>query len=438
VLVQSQVEGTGPSAERASMATATNSRRPTLRSDDGDNEWPDERGANSRRKKSKQRAEDQAPLRPAIDYEEDEVDIVEMMYICCANLSTIRDFLLACKENLQRRHTCLSICETMHQIMQKVQVHVAANTVTPTLAEQIRYIVNDALASNAPAASTTTAAPVQTNIPTYSSIVKNAANHQAPTETPPPKYKVIVKSAQNCKGVQTSADTKKILMSKTPQELGIQAERVTMLRDNSVRIESRCPSVLKLGESETLKSLKLTAQPVTKSWPKIQIFDIQEDMTQEQLVELLSDQKLPDSVPETFVRKCFKHGAKLEQGQTTWIVEIHPAARQYLVNTGRIFSNWRAHKVRDFVVVTRCYHCQGFGHIAKHCMSPKVCGYCSSTDHESKDCRHKGDAGKHRCINCLRFQVKDHSHHAASNECPIYKNRLQNIISETQYDINSP
>jgi hypothetical protein len=197
-----------------------------------------------------------------------------------------------------------------------------------------------------------------------------------------------------------------------------------MLRDNSVRIESRCPSVLKLGESEALKSLKLTAQPVTKSWPKIQIFDIQEDMTQEQLVELLSDQKLPDSVPETFVRKCFKHGAKLEQGQTTWILEIYPAARQYLINTGRIFSNWRAHKVRDFVVVTRCYHCQGFGHIAKHCMSPKVCGYCSSTDHESKDCRHKGDAGKHKCINCLRFQVKDHSHHAASNECPIYKNRL--------------
>jgi hypothetical protein len=128
-------------------------------------------------------------------------------------------------------------------------------------------------------------------------------------------------------------------MSKAPQELGIQAERVTMCRDNSVRIESRCPSILKLGECDTLKNLKLTAQPVTKSWPKIQIFNIQDDMTQVQLVGILNDQKLLDSVPETFVRKCFKHGAKLEQGQTTWIVELHPAAKQHLMNAGRIFSN---------------------------------------------------------------------------------------------------
>jgi hypothetical protein len=336
VPVQSQVEGTGSSAERAIMATAANSWRQTLRSDDGDNEWPEETGANQRRK---QKTEDQEPLPPAISYMEDEVDIVEMMHICCANLSTIRDFLLSCKENLQRRHTCLSICETMHQIMQKVQTHVAVNTMTPTLADKIRNIVNEAFTSNVPATSATTAATEQTNIPTYSSIVKTATTQQAPTGTPSPKYKVIVKPARNCKGVQTSADTKKILMSKTPQELGIQAERVTMCRDNSVRIESRCPSVLKLGESETLKNLKLTAQPVTKLWPKIQIFDIQDDMTQVQLVGILSDQKLPDSVPETFVRKCFKHGAKLEQGQTTWIVELHPAAKQHLINTGRIFSN---------------------------------------------------------------------------------------------------
>jgi hypothetical protein len=221
VQVQSQVEGTGPSAERAIMATAANSWRQTLRSDDGDNEWPEETGANQRRK---QKTEDQEPLPPAISYMEDEVDIVEMMHICCANLSTIRDFLLSCKENLQRRHICLSICETMHQIMQKVQTHVAVNTMTPTLADKIRNIVNEAFTSNVPATSATTAATEQTNIPTYSSIVKTATTQQAPTGTPSPKYKVIVKPARNCKGVQTSADTKKILMSKTPQELGIQAE----------------------------------------------------------------------------------------------------------------------------------------------------------------------------------------------------------------------
>jgi hypothetical protein len=170
------------------MATAANSRRQTLRSDDGDNEWPAETGANQRqrRRKSKQKTEDQEPLPPAIAYMEDEVNIVEMMYICCANLSTIRDFLLSCKKNLQIRHTCLSICETMHQIMQKVQTHVAVNTMTPTLADKIRNIVNEAFAFNVPATSATSAATEQTNIPTYSSIVKTATNQQAPTGTPSP------------------------------------------------------------------------------------------------------------------------------------------------------------------------------------------------------------------------------------------------------------
>ncbi|KAH0818554.1 hypothetical protein GEV33_004237 [Tenebrio molitor] len=143
------------------MATAANSRRQTLRSDDGDNEWPAETGANQRqrRRKSKQKTEDQEPLPPAIAYMEDEFN---------------------CKNRDQ---------------------------------------------------------PTSSNRNTVS------------------KYKVIVNPARNCKGVQTSADTKKILMSKAPQELGIQAERVTMCRDNSVRIESRCPSILKLGDKSGERAL---------------------------------------------------------------------------------------------------------------------------------------------------------------------------------------
>jgi hypothetical protein len=101
---------------------------------------------------------------------------------------------------------------------------------------------------------------VQPIVQTFSSILKsstqtNATSLQAPAPAPAPKYNVIVKPAQNCKGVKTSLDTKKILTSKTPRELGYM-----LCGDTSVRIKSRCPSVLKLGESAELKKLKLTTQ----------------------------------------------------------------------------------------------------------------------------------------------------------------------------------
>jgi hypothetical protein len=408
-----------------------NTRRGTLKTDE--TEVPADSATSSRRKNK----EEQPPLDRPVEYLEDEPNIADMLQVCCQNLTIIRDFLLGCKENLHRRQACLLACDTMQNIMQKAQRHAVETTVTPALTQEIKNIVENAIASSLPAIKTS---PTQQAVPTFSSILKtstqtNATSLQAPAAAPAPKYKVIVKPAQNCKGVKTSLDTKKILTSKTPRELGIQAERIVLCRDTSVRIESRCPSILKLGESAELRKLKLTAQPTTKTWPKIQIFDIRDTLTQEQVIEILTEQNMPDTVPETFTRKLFKHGAKHGPGLTSWVVEIHPAARLHLMKTARIFSSWTSHRIRDFVTVTRCYLCQGFGHIAKHCASNKFCGYCASTDHESRNCRHKDDASQHKCVNCLRFSMKENSHHTASNECPIYKNRLNNIINETQYDI---
>jgi hypothetical protein len=424
------------------MAPEKKSRRPTLRSDETVDLM--ELGENSRRNNKKDK-EEPPPLDKPTDYNyEDEggLNVLDMLDVACSNLSIVRDFLLGCKENLNRRQTCLMACDITHQTLQRLQVHLAENTVTPTLAEVIRNTVNEALASSVPILSATSAAPRNTNVPTYSSIARTAAPRNSTTgeqdsaTKTAPKYKVIVKPADNCKGIQTSADTKRILTSRPPSDFGIRAEKIVLCRDNAIRVESTCPSVLKLGESEEFKKLKLTAQPTTKNWPKVQIFDIPENTTKEQLEATLQEQNLPDSVPETFVRKMFKYGPKQDTGPTTWIVELHPLARQHLINAGRIFSSWRAHKVRDFVAVTRCYLCQGFGHIAKHCISQRVCGYCNGTDHESRNCRHKDDPSQHKCINCRRSQIKEYSHHTASKCCPIYKYRIQDAINETQYDVS--
>jgi hypothetical protein len=80
------------------------------------------------------------------------------------------------------------------------------------------------------------------------------------------------------------------------------------MKDNALQLESRCESILKLGDSQVLKNLKLKAVPTRKMWPKMQIMDVPVNVTREQLLEELSGQNLPASVPDHFVRKIFKHG----------------------------------------------------------------------------------------------------------------------------------
>jgi hypothetical protein len=199
------------------MAPEKKSRRPTLRSDETEDLM--ELGENSRRNNKKDK-EEPPPLATPTDYDyhdENGYNVLDMLDVSCSNLSIVRDFLLGCKENLNRRQTCLVACDITHQTLQRLQVHLAENTVTPTLAEVIRNTVNEALASSVPILSATSAAPRNTNVPTYSSIARTAAPRNSTTgeqdsaTKTAPKYKVIVKPADNCKGIQTSADTKRTL-----------------------------------------------------------------------------------------------------------------------------------------------------------------------------------------------------------------------------------
>ncbi|KAJ3631944.1 hypothetical protein MTP99_013044 [Tenebrio molitor] len=131
-------------------------------------------------------------------------------------------------------------------------------------------------------------------------------------------------------------------------------------------------------------------------------------------------------------RKC-----SVQFDATLFILEKDgPAARPHLLKKGIVFSSWRSHNIRDFLTVTRCYNCQRFGHIAKHCRSEQQCGYCSSTENESRDCRHKLGESKHQCANCIRSGNKDANHHTASNQCPIFQHRAQETINATFYDVN--
>lgn len=356
------------------------------------------------------------------------LDPVETVDICTRNLSVIRDFLLSCKEGLGKKQNCLLAIENLQRGLQNLLVNSAKVNATKEMKELFK---NNEKTEKAQIATPS----ISYREATTRGVTNSVGARIVRPEVKSKKHKIIIKPTADCAGIKSSEDTKKVLMKNKASDYGIKVDRVVTLRDNSVLIESSCASILKIGESEAFQKTKLAATPVNKNWPRMQILDIPENETADNIKRDLQKQNLPTTVPKEFIGKMFKFGKK--NGSTTsWIVELHPAARSHFVKIGRIFTEWRSHTIRDFLLVSRCYHCQRFGHIAKYCKSPKQCGFCASTEHEGKDCKSKTNKGAHKCANCLRSGAKDSNHHAASEVCPILKHRMQEQLDATMYEVD--
>ena len=72
-------------------------------------------------------------------------------------------------------------------------------------------------------------------------------------------------------------------------------------------------------------------------------------------------------------------------------------------------------KIYDRFHIKRCNNCQHFGHYMNDCPTPEdhACGKCGA-DHNTYDC----NSLTPKCINCVRSEAADCSHHAYRHECP--------------------
>lgn len=79
-------------------------------------------------------------------------------------------------------------------------------------------------------------------------------------------------------------------------------------------------------------------------------------------------------------------------------------------------------RVGEFVEVTRCFKCQGHGHVSRFCNRPVRCG---EEGHHVTRCARTGDAV--RCVNCKRAGFWDTGHSVQWRECScvaIHRSRM--------------
>ncbi|KAL0269068.1 UNVERIFIED_CONTAM: hypothetical protein PYX00_010804 [Menopon gallinae] len=116
--------------------------------------------------------------------------------------------------------------------------------------------------------------------------------------------------------------------------------------------------------------------------------------------------------------------------RTTWVATVSPDVRTQVITTGRLYIGWSSCRVTDYCSITRCYKCQRYGHVAKHCRSQETCGHCAEEGHNRKSCPHLEKPAS--CANCQRGK-KPHQHEVTDRKCPSYQAFLELEIQRTRY-----
>lgn len=179
-----------------------------------------------------------------------------------------------------------------------------------------------------------------------------------------------------------------------------------------------------------MKEAGLATKTPSQILPRAVIYDVPREMEPKDIQASIKKQNASRISKEEAegIKFCFKTGRK-DTEEANWVVEVSPKTREKLLS-GKLFIGWNACKVRDFVALSRCYKCQGFGHIAKHCKrSTETCGHCASQGHDVKSCPNK--TKPLTCANCAHAGKKS-DHAASSKDCLMYRAALERIVSSTR------
>src|SRR5436190_23688640 len=117
------------------------------------------------------------------------------------------------------------------------------------------------------------------------------------------------------------------------------------------------------------------------------------------------------------------------------VVECSVRIRNWLRGKEKIYIEWQLCRVKDYVDVPRCYKCQRYGHVAKHCNSEKPgCSHCAG-EHEFKDCPDAKKKERVCCVNCKREKRENSKHDAASRKCPAYERAVKRQNEKIDYGL---
>ena len=221
-----------------------------------------------------------------------------------------------------------------------------------------------------------------------------------------------------------------------PKEDGWQIRAMRKVRKGGVAVEAgSVKTITKIKEVVSTKPNIKCVEP-SRRQPMVQIYDVDNDLTEEELKKCLYKQNLEDAgISEKQVRDevkfRFKTGRRSED-ICNWVVECPPKIRDELISRQRIYIDFASCRVADYLAVARCYMCQEYGHTQRFCTGKgkQICSHCGQEGHAFRDCEKREQAPV--CVVC-KAAKKPANHRCGTRECPIYLRALMRKVAMTNY-----
>ena len=218
-----------------------------------------------------------------------------------------------------------------------------------------------------------------------------------------------------------------IRQSAKPEEKGAVIKGLRKTRAGDLLVELSDSSGNKSAFGADLQTILGNSASVRVLEPKstLEVRDLDE-LTTEAEVETAAQSVLGGAVEvRTFVSKANSRGQKVA------ILTLGTRDAAKLLNKGHLKIGWVNCRIREKPVVSRCFKCLGFGHVANRCSGPdrsKACFRCGGQDHKASTC-----SAVYSCVLCLEAGLKgDQVKHAAgSGRCTSYRQALQKSRSNT-------
>lgn len=185
----------------------------------------------------------------------------------------------------------------------------------------------------------------------------------------------------------------------------------------------------------------LIAEKGKKYRPRMIMYDIPDDITKENIIQVIKDQNseiIEDNnyleVKTILKQKSFTGKQEIKNA----IIEVDPGLRKKMLEVGKLKCRWVRCKVNDNIYIRRCFTCSRF-HGGDKCQNKLSCPRCCG-EHDLKSCtveRHH-----FKCINCVKYNERTKSsnhvntgHAATDKQCPSYLAVRNRIIQTIDYDV---
>jgi hypothetical protein len=221
-----------------------------------------------------------------------------------------------------------------------------------------------------------------------------------------------------------SGDTKSTLAASIkPRERKVKIKTFRPSKNNKVVLDFPTEEDLKKIMNDPNIQRKFKVERPKRKQPKMIPYDVDADMTAEQISELFVEQNNLD--PESF-KLLFKTGPK-DRATVHWVMEVTPQTRVKILEAGgRLYLGHSSVKTKDFLIIPRCIKCNDLGHVQKYCQGEETCAKCGDKGHKKAACT------KERvCIPCKKR--KQTCTHPRSAKCETQRFLLNRELENTNY-----